>query len=246
MRSPRLHWIAPGDPPEAFPDIELVLSEPDGLLAAGGDLSTDRLLYAYRQGIFPWFSEGQPILWWSPDPRCVIEPAHLHLSRRTLRAFRSGDFSVTFNRQFERVVDACAAPRRGQDGTWITESMRIAYGRLHALGWAHSVEVMTSGNRLVGGLYGLAIGRVFFGESMFSAETDASKAAMFVLCRLLDENDFTLMDCQVASRHLMSLGATLMPRASFRRIVGEACHPPRAFEAWPADVVAVSEFTVRP
>jgi leucyl/phenylalanyl-tRNA--protein transferase len=239
MRSPGLYWISPSDPPQSFPDIELALREPNGLLAAGGDLSTERLIYAYRNGIFPWFDAGQPILWWSPDPRCVIEPRALHLSRRNRRALRSSGYSVAFNRRFADVLDGCAAARPGQRGTWITDSMREAYGRLHRQGWAHSIEVLKDG-QLVGGLYGLAIGRVFFGESMFSAAANASKAALLVLCHLLEEHGFALLDGQVESRHLMSLGATLMPRMEFRTILEGSCRPVRTFDAWPAHPVQVA------
>lgn len=243
MSSPGLHWISTADPPRAFPDIELALAEPNGLLAAGGDLSVARLLYAYRHGIFPWFDEGQPILWWSPDPRCVIEPRSLHLSRRTRRALRSSGFTIEFNRRFEEIVAACAAPRRGQPGTWITATMRAAYVRLHELGWAHSVEVLRNED-VVGGLYGVAIGRLFFGESMFSAVTNGSKAAMLGLCRVLEREGFALMDCQIETPHLMSLGAVRMPRSAFRRVLEKAVDPLRRFDAWPdvpVDVLDVLE-----
>ncbi|MDH3989174.1 MAG: leucyl/phenylalanyl-tRNA--protein transferase, partial [Gammaproteobacteria bacterium] len=170
MRSPRITWINSDDAPEAFPDIENAFDVPDGLLAAGGDLSVDRLLYAYSHGIFPWFNEGQPILWWSPNPRCVIKPAELHISRRLKRSLRNSGFEIRFNSAFDEVVAQCAEDRPGQDGTWITSEMSAAYSLLNTKGWAHSAEVWSDG-KLAGGLYGLAIDRVFFGESMVSRET---------------------------------------------------------------------------
>ena len=240
MKSPGLHWISPSDPPDAFPDIDRALAEPAGLLAAGGDLSEERLIHAYRHGIFPWFDEGQPILWWSPDPRCVLEPAAFHVSRRLRRNLRGAGFHVTFNRSFESVVQGCAAPRPAQHGTWITPDMALAYGRLHRHGWAHSIEVRVDG-ALVGGLYGIAIGRVFFGESMYSDADDASKAALLSLCRILDAHAFALVDCQVVSQHLLTLGATLMPRTRFRRTLDGACEPATAFDAWPENALDVAE-----
>lgn len=240
MRSPGLHWIANTDPPDAFPAIENALVEPDGLLAAGGDLSEERLLYAYRHGIFPWFDEGQPILWWSPDPRCVIRPEELHVSRRLRRTLRRARFTVTFNRRFRDVMTGCAGPRPGQRGTWITDDMTVAYRALHRDGWAHSVEVWRD-DELAGGLYGLAIGRVFFGESMYSDTPHASKAAMLALCRLLAEHGFALLDCQVVSPHLITLGATLMPRRRFRKILDAACEPVRRFVDWPAERLPVAD-----
>ena len=241
MKSPQITWISASDPPEAFPDVERAFDIPDGLLAAGGDLSEPRILYAYCQGIFPWFSEGQPILWWSPDPRCVIRPEALRISRRLARAFRNSGFEITFNRAFDDVIARCAADRPGQDGTWITPAMHTAYRQLHNGGWAHSIEVW-GGERLVGGLYGLAIGRVFFGESMFSTETNASKAAMRALCRVLIDNDFGLLDCQVESPHLLSMGAELMPRSRFVEFVEASCAGREAFNGWPLQRRPVGEF----
>jgi len=196
MKSPRITWISSNDPPNAFPDVSSAFDTPDGLLAAGGDLSEKRLLYAYRHGIFPWFDEGQPILWWSPDPRCVIRPDEFHLSRRLGRYLRQSDFEISFNTAFSEVIEKCAEDRDGQQGTWITTEMQDAYARLRKNGWAHSVEVW-SGGMLCGGLYGLAIGKAFFGESMFSRHNNASKAAMLALCRLLEQEGFAVLDCQV-------------------------------------------------
>jgi leucyl/phenylalanyl-tRNA--protein transferase len=232
VRSPQIAWISAGDPPETFPNVDSAFTVPDGLLAAGGDLSEERLIYAYRHGIFPWYSDGQPILWWSPDPRCVIFPERLHISRRLRRSLRHSGFEIRFNANFGQVIANCAEDRPGQDGTWIDADMRTAYERMHGRGWAHSVETWKNG-RLVGGMYGLAIGTVFFGESMFSVESNASKAAMLALCSLLIEHDFRLLDCQVESPHLMSLGAERLPRQRFARLLGEACEPPCRFDAWP-------------
>ena len=222
--APRITWISRDDPPEAFPPLDAAFTEPDGLLAAGGDLSPDRLLYAYRHGIFPWYDEGQPILWWSPDPRCVLLPAEFHVARRLGRALKQGDFAVTFNASFKYVISACAEDRDGQagTGTWITSDMHRAYLRLHELGWAHSLEVW-SGDVLAGGIYGLGVGQAFFGESMFSRVTNASKAAMLVLCTELENQGVGILDCQVVSPHLASLGARLMPRSEFSALLEIAC-----------------------
>lgn len=240
MSNGNISWIGPLDPIDAFPPINHALSEPDGLLAAGGDLSVDRLLHAYRTGIFPWFDDGQPILWWSPDPRCVLIPADFHASRRLLRRLPRSDLYLTFNRAFPDVISACAAPRLSQDGTWITEDMAKAYQELHRNGWAHSIEVWNEG-RLVGGVYGLAIGKVFFGESMFSREPNASGLALMGLCKLLIQYDFELIDCQVVSRHLLTIGATTLPRDRFRAILDKACEPATAFAAWPESPLAVRD-----
>jgi len=241
MRSPGIAWISGDDPPDSFPDIETAFDVPDGLLAAGGDLSSERLLYAYRHGIFPWYDQGQPILWWSPDPRCVLYPAAFHLSRRLRRSLGHSDFEISFNTAFDDVIAACAAARRGQHGTWITREMSAAYRRLHAEGWAHSIEVRR-GTDLVGGLYGLAIGRAFFGESMFSRADNASKAAMLAGCRLLAANAFSVMDCQVESPHLRSLGATLLPRSNFATLLGAACRDATRFLDWPVGERRIGEF----
>jgi leucyl/phenylalanyl-tRNA--protein transferase len=232
VRSPQIAWISADDPPDSFPNIESAFTVPEGLLAAGGDLSEDRLVYAYRRGIFPWYSDGQPILWWSPEPRCVIFPDRLHISRRLRRSLRRSGFRIRFNASFDQVIGSCAKDRPGQDGTWITADMRAAYERMHARGWAHSIETWKD-DRLVGGMYGLAIGKAFFGESMFSAESNASKASMLALCTLLIEHDFRLLDCQVESPHLLSLGAERLPRQRFAGLLDEACEPPHRFAGWP-------------
>ena len=241
MRSPRIHWISEDDPPHAFPPVEAAFDVPDGLLAAGGDLSEDRLLYAYSHGIFPWFSDGQPILWWSPDPRCILLPQSLRISRRSRRSLRKSDFTVSFNRAFAAVIDECAADRPGQEGTWITDEMNTAYCRLHETGWAHSIEIHQE-DRLVGGLYGIAIGKAFFGESMFSREDNASKAAMLALCNVLQDHQFILLDCQVVSPHLVNMGAVTVERTEFTAMLSQACELPEKFAAWPADGRSIVEF----
>jgi leucyl/phenylalanyl-tRNA--protein transferase len=236
----RVAWISPGDPPDAFPDIRRAMAEPNGLLAVGGDLCSPRLLTAYRAGIFPWFSEGQPILWWSPDPRCVLVPGQFHASRSLRRALRRSDACIRFNTCFDTVIQRCAEPRPGQEGTWITREMVEAYSRLHEEGWAHSIEVWR-GDRLIGGLYGVAVGRVFFAESMFSGESDASKFALYALSQHLRTRGFPLIDCQVTSEHLARLGATMLPRTVFAQILKRACTPPERFNDWPAEALLASE-----
>jgi leucyl/phenylalanyl-tRNA--protein transferase len=197
----------------AFPDP--TLAEPDGLLAIGGDLSPERLLAAYAEGIFPWFDDRSPILWWSPDPRLVLDPAHLHVSRSLRRTIRRGAYRVTADTAFEQVIRRCAErPRRGQSGTWITAGMAQAYLRLHRLGFAHSFEAW-SGESLVGGLYGVSLGAAFFGESMFADRPDASKAALVRAVEWLSGRGVSLVDCQVRTDHLVSLGASEVPRAEF-------------------------------
>lgn len=205
--------LAPDDP-RPFPDVKKALRHPNGLLAAGGDLSPQRLMSAYRHGIFPWFSDGDPILWWSPDPRTVLVPDQVHVSRSLRKRLRQRRLGVTMDRDFTAVIAACAAPRDGTGGTWILPEMVAAYRTLHRLGIAHSVEVWDAG-QLAGGLYGVASGQVFFGESMFSRTADASKVALLHLCRRLHAWGFALIDCQMRTEHLMSLGARELPRAQF-------------------------------
>jgi leucyl/phenylalanyl-tRNA--protein transferase len=197
-----------------FPPLAKAMREPNGLLAAGGDLSPARLVAAYRHGCFPWFSEGQPILWWSPDPRTVLLPEQLHVSRSLAKLMRQRRYRVTFDQAFEQVIQACAAPRSYADGTWITEDMQAAYCQLHRQGLAHSVEVW-DGDALVGGLYGLAMGKLFFGESMFSRADNASKVGFATLVAHLRAADFKLIDCQMPTEHLQSLGATSISRERF-------------------------------
>ncbi len=209
-----LAWIAPDAAPDAFPPVEAALEDPPGLLAAGGDLSTPRLIAAYARGIFPWFMEGQPVLWWSPDPREVLFPAQFHRSRSLQKQLRRGDFRITEDQAFERVVSGCAAVRAAASGTWITADMQAAYGRLHRAGHAHSIEVWR-GEALVGGLYGVRSGRVFSGESMYSLESNASKAALSWLAAHCADRGIELIDCQMPSAHLRSLGSRPLPRRGF-------------------------------
>lgn len=197
-----------------FPPLEKAMREPNGLLAAGGDLSADRLIQAYRHGCFPWFQEGQPILWWSPDPRTVLFPEELHISRSLGKVLRQNRYQVTFDRDFTAVIQACAAPRDYADGTWITDSMQSAYLELHRRGYAHSVEVWEQ-DTLVGGLYGLAIGQLFFGESMFSRADNASKVGFATLVERLKAWGFVLIDCQMPTEHLHSFGARAITRTTF-------------------------------
>jgi len=216
------------DPTAPFPATREALDSPNGLLAWGGDLEPQRLLAAYRAGIFPWYSEGQPVLWWSPAPRCVIVPPAVHLSRRTRRRYNSGEYRLSADTAFAEVVAGCAAPRAYDRGTWITDDLRAAYERLHAMGRAHSVEVWQD-DVLVGGIYGLAIGSIFFGESMFNRAVDASKIALVALCRLLDAWDYGLLDCQVGNPHLFRMGAVELSRSAFERclqaLTGEVREP---------------------
>ncbi|MGD8690223.1 MAG: leucyl/phenylalanyl-tRNA--protein transferase [Gammaproteobacteria bacterium] len=220
----RITWIDATDPADAFPPVSAALTEPEGLLAAGGDLSPERLLAAYRMGIFPWYEAGQPILWWSPNPRAVLFADELRISRSLRKTLRRGLFEPRLDCDFAAVVDACAAPRAGQRGTWITPEMSAAYCRLHQLGWAHSVETWQQG-RLVGGLYGVAIGRVFFGESMFSRVSDASKVALAHLVRECRTRGIEMIDCQLPSPHLARLGARLLERGEFLSRLRELTDP---------------------
>lgn len=207
--------LLPTDPRAPFPPAGSARRDPDGLLAMGGDLSPERLLNAYAHGIFPWFSQGEPILWWSPDPRMVFRTDDVRLSSRFRRTLRRSDWTIHADSAFEAVIDACrSAPRPGQDGTWITAEMRAAYVALHRLGHAHSLEVR-DGARLVGGIYGVAIGRMFFGESMFSGESGGSKVALAALARRLRACGWPLIDAQVENPHLRSLGGRRMPREAF-------------------------------
>ena len=201
-----------------FPDVGLALTEPDGLLAVGGDLSIERLTSAYQQGIFPWYSEGQPILWWSPDPRMVLEPKDIKISRSLAKTIRKNEVRITFDQNFTDVITACSESRlekgKQQEETWILDEMIEAYVKLHEAGYAHSVECWKDG-KLVGGLYGVAIGKVFFGESMFSRISDASKIAFVSLAQHLEQWGFKLIDCQVYTSHLESLGASMITRKQF-------------------------------
>jgi leucyl/phenylalanyl-tRNA---protein transferase len=226
-------WLSERDAPDAFPPVERALREPDGLLAAGGDLSPARLLAAYRRGIFPWYSLGQPILWWSPDPRAVLFPPQLRVSRSLAKSMRNKGFETRIDTAFTDVISACGSSELRPGGTWLSSPMRTAYQRLHAMGYAHSIETWRA-DRMVGGLYGVALGQVFFGESMFSLERDASKVALARLCSELENRGFHLIDCQIATPHLLSLGAQLIPRTEFSELLAHYACGPEAVQQWTA------------
>ena len=221
-------WLHGDDP---FPPISRALKSPNGLLCAGGDLSPGRIVDAYSHGIFPWFSEGDPILWWSPDPRMVLFPDELKVSRSLRRSVARGGYETRYDTAFRDVMQACAAPRDGQGGTWIVPEMVDAYTRLHERGLAHSVESWRDGE-LAGGLYGVALGRVFFGESMFARAADASKVALVHLVERLKADGFRVIDCQQATTHLASLGAREIPRKAFAQLVRESIQYPPSGERW--------------
>jgi leucyl/phenylalanyl-tRNA---protein transferase len=221
-------WLGPDN---RFPPVETAATHPNGLLAAGGELSVARLVDAYGSGIFPWFNEGQPVLWWSPDPRMVLFPAELRVSRSLAKTLRNSRFEVRVDTVFREVIRNCGMPRRDQAGTWITAPMVEAYCDLHKAGLAHSIETWLDGE-LVGGLYGVALGRAFFGESMFTRATDASKVALVALVRQLDLWGFGLVDCQMNTAHLASFGAREIPRADFTRRLRELIHCPPVPAPW--------------
>jgi len=224
-------WL---DPTSPFPPLESALPHPNGLLAAGGDLSPARLITAYRHGVYPWYSEGQPVLWWSPDPRMVLYVDEFKISRSLVKRIRRGDFEIRVDSAFDEVVDQCArVPRNGQNGTWITPEMSAAYRHLHLLGYAHSVEAWGDSG-LVGGLYGLALGKMFFGESMFARASDASKVSLAALVTVLRSHAVPLIDCQQETDHLASLGARPIPRRQFSRYLAELIHSTAAPAGWAA------------
>ncbi len=224
-------WLEPQDP---FPPVATALTEPNGLLAAGADLTPARLLDAYRHGIFPWYSDDQPLLWWSPDPRMALFPADLRLTHSLKKRLRRRDYEIRTDSSFEQVMRACAEPRYGQAGTWITSEMIAAYCDLHALGHAHSVETWINGE-LVGGLYGIAIGRMFYGESMFARATDASKLAFAHLVRQLERLGYGMIDCQMKTPHLASFGAREIPRVEFMRKLQELVNCQEPIGVWRLD-----------
>lgn len=240
MTSLRVYWLDPGIPNLAFPDPSLALTQPNGLLAMGGDLSPQRLLRAYASGIFPWYNPDELILWWCPDPRTVFATNAVHVSRRLARTIDQGDYAVTLDRDFDGVLAGCAGPRAGNPGTWLGPDMRAAYARLHALGAAHSIEVWRHG-QLVGGLYGIALGRMFFGESMFSHTTDASKIALVWLARQLAAWGFPLIDGQVGSGHLYRMGAHDIPRTQFVRTITVLQRQPAPALPWRLSVMAPAD-----
>ena len=214
-----------------FPSVDRALSTPNGLLAVGGCLSVKRLLKAYRHGIFPWYNPDEPILWWSPDPRLVLFPDKLTISHSLLKTIRKKKFTVTYDEAFAEVIAACAEARQDSTGTWITDEINSAYNELHRIGIAHSAEAWLNG-KLVGGLYGLAIGQVFFGESMFHRETNASKVAFVTLVEQLTGWNYQLIDCQVHTSHLVNFGAEDIGRAEFVRLLEQFCNTPSAATAW--------------
>lgn len=214
-----------------FPPLTEALNEPNGLLAAGGDLSPDRLISAYRQGIFPWFNQGETILWWSPNPRTVLFPLELKISRSLRKTLKKNNYQIRVDSAFTQVMQACAALREKQAGTWIHPEMIAAYTALHQLGIAHSIETWVEGE-LVGGLYGIAIGKAFFGESMFSRVSDASKIALVYLVKKLTQEGYGMIDCQVKTPHLISMGAREIPRTEFSRLLGKLTAQPEQRKKW--------------
>ena len=229
----KLPILDPFQPEQGFPEVGTALSEPDGLLAAGGCLSSHRLINAYQHGIFPWYSEGEPILWWSPNPRLILFPEKLKTSRSLKKTIRKQVFTITFDQAFSQVMQFCAAPRKAETGTWISEEIYQAYNQLHQQGICHSVEAWCN-NELVGGLYGVAIGQVFFGESMFHKKTDASKVAFYHLVLQLSDWGYKLIDCQVHTHHLTRFGAEEIDRKLFVSLLKQFC-PVQAYEqAWKA------------
>lgn len=223
--------LDPLDDTQPFPTVEHALEDPNGLLAVGGSLAPRRLLNAYRNGIFPWYNEGEPILWWSPHPRLILLPDRLKVSKSLGKILRRQEFQISFDRAFDAVIEGCAAPRPSATGSWITQEMKSAYITMHQRGIAHSVESWYD-NQLVGGLYGITIGQVFFGESMFSRRSNASKAAFAVLVDTLKAWNYALIDCQIHTRHLATFGAEEMPRSDFIRLLNRYCERPVAPHAW--------------
>ena len=229
----------------AFPPLEAALADPNGLLAAGGDLSPQRIIAAYRRGIFPWYSAGEPILWWSPDPRMVLFPDALKITRSLAKTLRNADYEIRLDTAFPAVMTACArVSRAGQPGTWITREMQQAYTELHRIGYGHSVETWIDGE-LTGGLYGIAIGQAFYGESMFSLRRDASKIALAHLCAHLKHRGFGIIDCQMETRHLASLGAQPIPRREFAARLDALCATGDPAGAWTAGAID-GYYRVRP
>ncbi len=231
----QLYWVAENVISTKFPDVKSALRSPDGLLAIGGDLTEQRLLSAYQKGIFPWYNQGQPIMWWSPDPRCIFDINEIKISRSLRKILKSQKFTVSMNSDFERVIGGCAAPRVDHDETWISQDVHQAYLDLHHSGYAHSIECWIS-NQLVGGLYGIAIGKVFFGESMFSRASNASKVALVYLANFLKQHSFLMIDCQIYSEHLASLGAKTIARDEFTQALSKHCNLIEPHK-WPAQIL---------
>lgn len=241
MSGMALCWLDPSSPADSFPPVDTALDQPDGLLCFGGNLSSERLLAAYRRGIFPWYSDNQPIMWWSPQPRCVLFPDELKISRSLKKSMRNMGLEISMDNAFEQVIHACSLPRADETGTWITHEMKAAYIALHEQGHAHSVEIWHQGV-LVGGLYGLAIGQVFFGESMFSTQRDTSKIALCALTMRLAKNGFRLIDCQISSSHLFSLGARDIDRAEFSAILKQYCDMTNLIKIWQHESLPVKDY----
>ena len=237
MSGLRLYWLDPNQPEGDFPDPSLALDEPNGLLAMGGDLSPQRLRRAYANGIFPWYNPEESILWWCPNPRTVLPTDGIHISRRFRRTLAKADYAVTLDRDFNGVIQHCAEVRQGNPGTWLGPEMRAAYQQLHLEGDAHSIEIWRQG-RLIGGLYGLALGHMFYGESMFSLERDASKIAMVWLARQLHAWHYPLIDGQVGSDHLYRMGAVDIAREDFLSIIDATAHQPAPPSPWRFDIDA--------
>jgi len=235
MSEINLPWLNPDDENAVFPPAKLALKDPEGLVAAGGDLSPKRVLRAYHEGIFPWYEEDQPILWWSPDPRGIIYPKKFIAHKRLLRTLKKKAWRVSYDQSFVEVMKACAEPRSNSRGTWITPEMLRAYTLLHQLGHAHSIEVWNDNNYLVGGVYGVAIGSIFFGESMFSRETDTSKVALLYLCAYLDTWGYKMIDTQLTSNHLTSLGGINIPREEYLHILPKLTQQSVDTSAWQPD-----------
>lgn len=228
--------------PHWFPPTQTAMAEPNGLLAAGGDLSPPRLLTAYQKGIFPWYSEGQPILWWSPNPRVVFLPDKIHISSSMKKFMRKCAWQIRINTAFTQILAQCAAPRRNSNGTWLLSDMQQAYTTLHKMGFAHSIEVWEE-NELVGGLYGIALGRIFFGESMFSCAPNGSKVALIALGALLKSAEFALIDCQVGNPHLSSMGAVTLARLEFEAILRQnTTLPPTPWPTWSSMSLSCEHF----
>ncbi len=231
MKETKLFWITANRHAMDFPPITDALTEPDGLLAVAGDLSVPRLLEAYRNGIFPWYDDSQPILWWSPNPRTVLLPEKVHISRSLRKHMNKKAFNISFDQAFEKVIHQCAAPRPDENGTWLTTEMIAAYLELHKEGHAHSIECWQE-DKLVGGLYGVSIGKVFFGESMFSLVPNASKICLVELSKHLKLWGFKLIDCQVESAHLASMGAEQFSREEFKLYIGDYCEQLPSVQSW--------------
>ncbi len=243
MSEINLPWLDPHDEHAPFPSPESALDHPEGLVAAGGDLSPMRLLRAYYEGLFPWYEEDQPILWWSPNPRGVIEPKEFILHKSLIRTLRRSQYSISYDTAFKDVITACSEPRKGTRGTWITKDMIHAYVHLHQLKHAHSIEVWDSEHQLIGGVYGISIGTIFFGESMFSRKTDASKIALLYLSAYLDTWNFDLIDTQLPSDHLSFLGGKEMIRKDYLSRLANYTKKSPSVDAWkPDQILDVNEW----